>query len=471
MELETGNEEVQDCSAAQEWWQHNGSRVEGRVLGVIRLARWKREEGCFVPPKLLLSYCLYPIIHTPFHGKLYVGHHRCQWLLPVLLVKMFQMRCHRTANHLSVLDHVGIGSIHPFASVTRLTIASLKLVTVIPSQILLRIPQTRLETQEIRIQAIASRTEVVVRHMFIVCSRCCCALLLPCRCRPHIRAAVPPLARAACRFAAVLPPSLLLSVAVVAPPTLVLLRSLSLSIELTRTRWNVVMPAIVAKSISILSDAGLGMAMVILGLFMALQPKIIASGNTVASFAMAVRFLTGPAVMAVASIVVRLRGVLLHIAIVQVSEEVERALTKLGPAKLAERQLGYRAYKLESPEDLYNPFVSMYFGAVYVTWLSKYEESQQGKRIGSSNHVFAVENADFPTVNFGDELKETTVNSGDENDAPGYAMSGKLNAKSALHSLGVVLQKLLAYHALSSGQQSLFSREDDSDILMIRMII
>ncbi|MED6199839.1 hypothetical protein PIB30_079637 [Stylosanthes scabra] len=36
-------------------------------------------------------------------------------------------------------------------------------------------------------------------------------------------------------------------------------------------------------------------------------------------------------------------------------------------------QLGYRAYKLESPEDLYNPFVSMYFGAAYVTWLSEYE--------------------------------------------------------------------------------------------------
>ncbi|XLS48101.1 hypothetical protein HN51_022459 [Arachis hypogaea] len=42
-------------------------------------------------------------------------------------------------------------------------------------------------------------------------------------------------------------------------------------------------------------------------------------------------------------------------------------------------------------------------------------------------------------------------------------MSGKLNAKSALHSLGVVLQKLLADHALSSGQQSLFFREDDSN--------
>nr|XP_029143989.1 uncharacterized protein LOC112704057 [Arachis hypogaea] len=40
-------------------------------------------------------------------------------------------------------------------------------------------------------------------------------------------------------------------------------------------------------------------------------------------------------------------------------------------------QLGYRAYKLESPEDLYNPFVSMYFGAAYVTWLSEYEERER----------------------------------------------------------------------------------------------
>jgi auxin efflux carrier family len=51
---------------------------------------------------------------------------------------------------------------------------------------------------------------------------------------------------------------------------------------------------------------------------MALQPKIIACGNSIASFAMAVRFLTGPAVMAAASIAVGLRGTLLHIAIVQV---------------------------------------------------------------------------------------------------------------------------------------------------------
>ena len=59
---------------------------------------------------------------------------------------------------------------------------------------------------------------------------------------------------------------------------------------------------------------------------MALQPKIIACGNSVATFAMAVRFLTGPAVMAAASIAVGLRGVLLHIAIVQVklSENPEK---------------------------------------------------------------------------------------------------------------------------------------------------
>ncbi|PSR88164.1 Auxin efflux carrier component like [Actinidia chinensis var. chinensis] len=82
-------------------------------------------------------------------------------------------------------------------------------------------------------------------------------------------------------------------------------------------RWHVAMPKIIQQSISILSDAGLGMAMFSLGLFMALQPKIIACGNSVATFAMAVRFITGPAVMAIASIAVGLRGTLLHVAIVQ----------------------------------------------------------------------------------------------------------------------------------------------------------
>ncbi|XP_050122960.1 probable auxin efflux carrier component 1c [Malus sylvestris] len=92
---------------------------------------------------------------------------------------------------------------------------------------------------------------------------------------------------------------------------------IGLTWSLVSFRWHVQMPAIVAKSIAILSDAGLGMAMFSLGLFMALQPKIIACGNSIAAFTMAVRFLTGPAVMAAASIAVGLRGTLLHVAIVQ----------------------------------------------------------------------------------------------------------------------------------------------------------
>ena len=52
---------------------------------------------------------------------------------------------------------------------------------------------------------------------------------------------------------------------------------------------------------------------------MAMQPKIIACGNSVAAITMAIRFLFGPAVMAVTSAAVGLRGTLLCIAIVQVA--------------------------------------------------------------------------------------------------------------------------------------------------------
>ncbi|KAJ9551252.1 hypothetical protein OSB04_015297 [Centaurea solstitialis] len=37
------------------------------------------------------------------------------------------------------------------------------------------------------------------------------------------------------------------------------------------------------------------------------------------------------------------------------------------------RDLGYRAYKMDSLDDVTKPFVSMYFGAAYVVWLSEYE--------------------------------------------------------------------------------------------------
>ncbi|KAJ6425995.1 hypothetical protein OIU84_026555 [Salix udensis] len=92
---------------------------------------------------------------------------------------------------------------------------------------------------------------------------------------------------------------------------------IGLTWSLVSFKWNLKMPAIIAGSIAILSNAGLGMAMFSLGLFMALQPRIIACGNSIASFSMGVRFLTGPAVMAAASFAVGLRGDLLRIAIVQ----------------------------------------------------------------------------------------------------------------------------------------------------------
>ncbi|XP_059299081.1 auxin efflux carrier component 6 [Lycium ferocissimum] len=82
-------------------------------------------------------------------------------------------------------------------------------------------------------------------------------------------------------------------------------------------RWNVGMPSLVKYSIKIISDAGLGMAMFSLGLFMALQPRIIACGTKMAAIGMAIRFIGGPVVMSAASVVVGLRGVRLHTAIVQ----------------------------------------------------------------------------------------------------------------------------------------------------------
>lgn len=54
------------------------------------------------------------------------------------------------------------------------------------------------------------------------------------------------------------------------------------------------------------------------GLFMALQPRIIACGTKLAVISMAIRFIAGPTVMSAASVAVGLRGVHLHAAIVQV---------------------------------------------------------------------------------------------------------------------------------------------------------
>lgn len=54
------------------------------------------------------------------------------------------------------------------------------------------------------------------------------------------------------------------------------------------------------------------------GLFMALQPKMITCGKWVAAISMGMKFVVGPAVMAVASLAIGIRGKLLHVAIIQV---------------------------------------------------------------------------------------------------------------------------------------------------------
>ncbi|CAK9175386.1 unnamed protein product [Ilex paraguariensis] len=82
-------------------------------------------------------------------------------------------------------------------------------------------------------------------------------------------------------------------------------------------RWKVQLPKIVDKSISILSDGGLGMAMFSLGLFMASRDSIIASGTKMTVLAMAMKFVMGPALMAVSAMATGLKGTVFKVAIVQ----------------------------------------------------------------------------------------------------------------------------------------------------------
>ncbi|XP_073273589.1 probable auxin efflux carrier component 8 isoform X1 [Primulina huaijiensis] len=82
-------------------------------------------------------------------------------------------------------------------------------------------------------------------------------------------------------------------------------------------RLGVKLPYVIEKSLSILSDGGLGMAMFSLGLFMASQKSVIACGARKATLAMAMKFVAGPLLIAAPSIALGLRGTLLKVAILQ----------------------------------------------------------------------------------------------------------------------------------------------------------
>ncbi|KAG9446175.1 hypothetical protein H6P81_012303 [Aristolochia fimbriata] len=82
-------------------------------------------------------------------------------------------------------------------------------------------------------------------------------------------------------------------------------------------RWHFAMPTIVEGSILVMSRAGTGMAMFSMGLFMALQEKLVACGPSLTLIGMVLRFIAGPAAMAIGSIAVGLHGSVLRVAIIQ----------------------------------------------------------------------------------------------------------------------------------------------------------
>ncbi|XP_019160702.1 PREDICTED: auxin efflux carrier component 5-like [Ipomoea nil] len=82
-------------------------------------------------------------------------------------------------------------------------------------------------------------------------------------------------------------------------------------------KWHIEMPSMVEGSILILSKAGTGTAMFSMGLFMALQEKLISCGASLTILGMVLKFIAGPAAMAIACIAMGLHGDVLRVAIIQ----------------------------------------------------------------------------------------------------------------------------------------------------------
>ncbi|KAF9587635.1 hypothetical protein IFM89_004467 [Coptis chinensis] len=59
------------------------------------------------------------------------------------------------------------------------------------------------------------------------------------------------------------------------------------------------------------------------------------------------------------------------------------------------KDLGYKAYSVESVEDLYNPFVSMYFAAAYLVWLSQYEGRERTPQFVVQAYLGGPENVNL----------------------------------------------------------------------------
>ncbi|OMO60062.1 Auxin efflux carrier [Corchorus capsularis] len=82
-------------------------------------------------------------------------------------------------------------------------------------------------------------------------------------------------------------------------------------------RWHFEMPSMMEGSILIMSRAGTGTAMFSMGIFMANQEKLVACGTSLTIFGMVLRFIAGPAAMAIGAIAMGLHGDVLRVAIIQ----------------------------------------------------------------------------------------------------------------------------------------------------------
>ncbi|GLT36437.1 hypothetical protein SLA2020_108120 [Shorea laevis] len=81
-------------------------------------------------------------------------------------------------------------------------------------------------------------------------------------------------------------------------------------------RWHFKMPSIIEGCILIMSSAGIGTTMFSMGIFIALQEKVIACGTSLTVFGMVLKFIAGPVAMAIGSLAVGLHDDVLHVAII-----------------------------------------------------------------------------------------------------------------------------------------------------------
>uniref|UniRef100_A0A251TVX3 Putative auxin efflux carrier n=1 Tax=Helianthus annuus TaxID=4232 RepID=A0A251TVX3_HELAN len=113
--------------------------------------------------------------------------------------------------------------------------------------------------------------------------------------------------------------------------------SLGLIWALISNRWNLEMPIIMEGSVHIMSRAGAGISMLCMGLFMAMQDRMIECSAKLVVVAMILRFIVAPVTVAIGSFVVGLRGDVLHVAIIQILWNLEMPIIMEGSVHIMSR--------------------------------------------------------------------------------------------------------------------------------------